>query len=283
MQRDHKLGLALGVMLVGFAAALCFPRESPIETAAIELEDLAEVDSDIEQLPIRPYTSSDEPGTSSARDAEPRQIAVDAAGASFRKDAPTTSPDPVEPIRPTTVADVPEAFAREPSVEPVEHGSNDSSEPVAEAAHDPATAAPPSSLVELSSVAAEPVEAPAVQRYTVRNGDTLSRIAGRLLGKTSRFDEIFAANRDLLASPDDLRPGMVLVIPSEAADSEEIEVEPAPKEVSAAEETSEETSIERRVESDWEAGDDSPQNSEPPRGRFRPVGSRPFIPAQQEK
>ena len=51
-------------------------------------------------------------------------------------------------------------------------------------------------------------------RYVVRSGDTLSGIAHQTLGQSSRFHEIFAANRDVLSSPDDLKPGLELVIPS---------------------------------------------------------------------
>jgi LysM repeat protein len=50
--------------------------------------------------------------------------------------------------------------------------------------------------------------------YTVRPGDTLSGIAQRLLGGARHYDRLFAANRDVLASPDALRPGMQLRIPT---------------------------------------------------------------------
>lgn len=49
--------------------------------------------------------------------------------------------------------------------------------------------------------------------YTVVAGDTLSGIAGRLLGSSSRWTDIYAANRDVLDNPNTLRPGQVLRIP----------------------------------------------------------------------
>lgn len=49
--------------------------------------------------------------------------------------------------------------------------------------------------------------------YTVVAGDTLSAIAGRLLGSSSRWPQIYAANRDVLDNPNTLRPGQVLRIP----------------------------------------------------------------------
>ena len=53
----------------------------------------------------------------------------------------------------------------------------------------------------------------AAQEYTVRPGDTLRLIAVRVYGDESRWVRIYEANRDLLASPDDLVAGMELEIP----------------------------------------------------------------------
>jgi nucleoid-associated protein YgaU len=52
--------------------------------------------------------------------------------------------------------------------------------------------------------------------YTVKSGDTLSRIAKELLGDAAAYREIFDANRDQLSDPDKIRPGQVLKIPSHA-------------------------------------------------------------------
>ncbi len=50
--------------------------------------------------------------------------------------------------------------------------------------------------------------------YIVRSGDNLSRIARSYYGDASRWRIIFEANRELLRdNPDNLRPGMRLVIP----------------------------------------------------------------------
>lgn len=50
-------------------------------------------------------------------------------------------------------------------------------------------------------------------KYTVKKGDTLGKVADRLLGKASRYTEIFEANRDQLDNPDLIHPGQVLSIP----------------------------------------------------------------------
>lgn len=57
----------------------------------------------------------------------------------------------------------------------------------------------------------EDAEVPA--RYTVKMGDTLSRISREVYGTSGRWAEIFEANRDQLPSPNALRPGQVLEIP----------------------------------------------------------------------
>jgi nucleoid-associated protein YgaU len=57
----------------------------------------------------------------------------------------------------------------------------------------------------------EDAEVPA--RYTVKTGDTLSRISREVYGTSGRWAEIFEANRDQLPSPNALRPGQVLEIP----------------------------------------------------------------------
>ena len=49
--------------------------------------------------------------------------------------------------------------------------------------------------------------------YTVKAGDTLSRIAKDKLGDANAYMEIFNANRDQLSDPDKIKPGQVLKIP----------------------------------------------------------------------
>jgi LysM repeat protein len=53
---------------------------------------------------------------------------------------------------------------------------------------------------------------PRPRLYTVRAGDTLSRIAQRELGNANRWREIATLNRDVIPNPDLIRPGQVLVI-----------------------------------------------------------------------
>ena len=52
--------------------------------------------------------------------------------------------------------------------------------------------------------------------YTVKPGDTLSKIAKEFLGDADAYMEIFNANRDQLTDPNLIKPGPVLKIPQHA-------------------------------------------------------------------
>ena len=72
------------------------------------------------------------------------------------------------------------------------------------------------------SIAAAPAQAAAAsvggasssRTYKVQPGDTLSKIAKEFYGNANDYNRIFEANRDKLESPDKIRAGQELVIPS---------------------------------------------------------------------
>jgi len=51
------------------------------------------------------------------------------------------------------------------------------------------------------------------QYYTVRSGDSLSKIAERFFCDALKYNEVFAANRDIVADPNKIFPGQRLAIP----------------------------------------------------------------------
>jgi nucleoid-associated protein YgaU len=62
----------------------------------------------------------------------------------------------------------------------------------------------------------KPTGAPAssaARTYTVKAGDTLSKIAKATLGDAQAYSKIFDANRDQLNNPDAIKPGQVLRLP----------------------------------------------------------------------
>ncbi len=50
--------------------------------------------------------------------------------------------------------------------------------------------------------------------YTVKSGDSLSKIAKHLYGDASSWHKIYDANRGKISDPDLIHPGQVLDIPS---------------------------------------------------------------------
>ena len=66
------------------------------------------------------------------------------------------------------------------------------------------------------SQAQPPTQKHAPLTYTVKSGDTLSKIAREFLGDANAYMEIFNANRDQLTDPNLIKPGQVLTIPQPA-------------------------------------------------------------------
>ncbi|SJN28852.1 peptidoglycan-binding protein LysM [Psychrobacter sp. JB385] len=56
-------------------------------------------------------------------------------------------------------------------------------------------------------------DAPESTMYTVKSGDSLSKIAKDVYGSTSDYMKIFEANKPMLSDPDKIYPGQVLRIP----------------------------------------------------------------------
>jgi nucleoid-associated protein YgaU len=52
------------------------------------------------------------------------------------------------------------------------------------------------------------------QTYTVRAGDSLSKISKEMYGNANDYMKIFEANRDVLTDPNQIKPGQTLRIPS---------------------------------------------------------------------
>jgi nucleoid-associated protein YgaU len=65
-----------------------------------------------------------------------------------------------------------------------------------------------------ASESAPAAKAPAAAKtYTVKPGDTLSRIAQEHLGSANAYMKIFELNKDQLTDPDKIKPGQVLRLP----------------------------------------------------------------------
>ena len=73
----------------------------------------------------------------------------------------------------------------------------------------------------LESSKAKPLlQIPLGRKHTIRDGDSLEGLAEKYLGRKDRYLEIFAANRNVLFSPEQLPIGVIVKIPAQ---------EPSPK------------------------------------------------------
>ena len=68
--------------------------------------------------------------------------------------------------------------------------------------------------IKASGGGASASAAASAQTYTVKAGDTLSKIATEHLGDANAYMKIFNANKDQLADPDKIKPGQVLKMPA---------------------------------------------------------------------
>jgi len=75
--------------------------------------------------------------------------------------------------------------------------------------------AKPADFSDVSSGASSSAPAAgSTQSYTVKSGDSLSKIAKHVYGDGSKWHQIYEANRDKIKNPDLIHPGQELTIPS---------------------------------------------------------------------
>lgn len=66
---------------------------------------------------------------------------------------------------------------------------------------------------QATAVGASSSGQPAGQSYTVKSGDTLSKISKQYYGSANEYMRIFYANRDQLSDPNKIKVGQELIIP----------------------------------------------------------------------
>jgi len=67
--------------------------------------------------------------------------------------------------------------------------------------------------IKATGAPAQSATGAAGRTYTVKPGDTLSKIAKETLGNAGAYMDIFNANKDQLTDPNQITPGQVLTIP----------------------------------------------------------------------
>ena len=76
-----------------------------------------------------------------------------------------------------------------------------------------APTAPPPTAPPARSTQTATATAVAPKTYTVKSGDTLSKIAKEYLGNAADYMKIFELNKDQLKDPNKINPGQVLRLP----------------------------------------------------------------------
>ena len=260
MHRDKKLGLALGILLIGVVGAFFFRNEAdPLEDLP-ELQDVASLDAQIAEQPIAPYLMPpefNENSKAAASDELPEFLREPAGGGE--------AAGPPGPI--ITRSNDLAAAESMPVPEHNRAWTVKLSEPATAA--DPATAASDTGP----------------RTHRVQQGDTLSGLAQRYLGSSTRFMDLYTANRDVLRSPDDLRVGMTIRIPAPASAARPAAVETpsvtqpvSSTQVNPAPASAPNSPPQTRVDEATVPPASAPQPGEPPR-RFVPA-RRPFWPAR---
>lgn len=54
---------------------------------------------------------------------------------------------------------------------------------------------------------------PAARDYTIKSGDSLSKIARQFYGDAGQWQKIYQANKDKIKDPDMIYPGQKIIIP----------------------------------------------------------------------
>lgn len=228
MHRDQKIGLSLGVLLIGFAAAFCFRNEPLDELHPLAVEQTEALDSRIEQLPVRAYTrregvedlprqpdalaSASDVVDASFVDQPIQAIALDNEGATG--DVVELFAGPPEPMPAASHQTMTAAhLIRLPLSAQTAASSAATDRPQRNQQPEPASLPPPAAKDDAQPPLPPAAGLPPVRTYVVESGDTLSGVSLQMYGTVGRWMEIFRANQDSLRDPDDLPVGTTLRIP----------------------------------------------------------------------
>ncbi len=214
MHQDQRIGLALGVLLLGAAGAFFFRHDAKPGAESPHLRTARQLDARIAEKSISPYLQGIEEVD------PPRGIA--ARNTSDRGGPPLRQGDD----RSLPSLDSPDFFT-EDSREPFEASTHNSrTRPQSDSEGDGIPDLAPIPIPDTDEIATSgtnsrsdvaPNAALTERLHIVQKGETLSSIAAKELGSTNRFIEIYEANKDQLKDANDVRVGMKLRMPSQQA------------------------------------------------------------------
>ena len=227
MHLDQRIGLALGVLLIGACAALFFRNETRERVETPRLQHAQELDDRIAERTTRPYLkgveaveAGDRVRIRSVADRKESELASDEDhGGSYLSSAEQAfggknSSGGGQPLSQLTDSDsdvqelapIPVPGDRPPGDRSLSTGKTETGNSIS------------SSKPGISGrTSGENLQKE--RTHLVLKGESLSSIAAKHLGNSNRFQDLFEANRDQLRDANDLRSGMVLKIPELASNS----------------------------------------------------------------
>lgn len=215
MNQDKKLGLALGILLIGTVAALFFRNEQELSTEVPQLNDARVVDEEIDEgfgprpYPVEPFRGAEISGgpqvgltddAANNLDHLPRASGSGQLFPSPEPGAPSVDGDRLFPLGPPDPVRI--------------TGSENSNRtvPAPVPNQDPNSNWSSAQPSDAEATSAGGDQAPIM--YRIQPGDTLTGLARKFLGTTQRFPEIYQLNQDRMRSPDDLVVGKTIRIPA---------------------------------------------------------------------
>jgi LysM domain len=219
MQQDQRIGLALGVLLIGASAAFFFRNETVDVSNSPRLKHAQELDDRIAERSTRPYLKGIEivEGADRARTRTVADRQSEAEDIDEDHGRPFWSPN-------DSVGGKKSAGQRKPRASLAELDSDiEELDPIAipgdhanplDKTRKNETSTPNIDTGRTSDAATDEGST-----YVVQKGETLSSIAAKRLGNSNRYRELYEANQDQLSDINDLKSGMTLRIPQARTES----------------------------------------------------------------
>lgn len=218
MHPDRKIGIAMGILLIGVVAALFFRNEPLADDQGLSGRREQELNQRLKNRDVAVYLETDDDEQVEPDHSEPAWTLSELFD-QVRKSEDVPLPIGVRPIAPESLPEsgsgpaIPESpqfsAPRTPLSSPEVSTKDDFASPAAK-----------ESLQEIIARGA-PTEGDSSQlpetgdfdEYTVRFGDTLSEIAEEFLGSQTRYRELYEINRDRIDNPDRLKVGKAIRVP----------------------------------------------------------------------
>ncbi|MEX2286843.1 MAG: LysM peptidoglycan-binding domain-containing protein [Planctomycetaceae bacterium] len=206
MHRDKKLGLALGVLLVGIVGAMFFRLDQGKRDFFPRLKSSRALDEQIAERSLGPYPDDDDLEADADNDGKQKKLVEPPLWEmpAFLADDAEKRPEDWLARTPAAPDPIP---AEVHDLDMFDSGSFHGT-PVPQ--HNKAWTVSDTK----SRGPASPAQPQGVRIHRIRTGDTLSGLASYYLGSSARFNEIYNLNREVLANPNDLTVGVELKIPA---------------------------------------------------------------------